>query len=122
MKYLKLFENNKLKFYIDIRKCSNEEKMKILNLIEEISPIIYNGENSKKDFINKKDTQGLAWCWAVKKVKGSFNNIDYFHISGIHTYNWGMPEIGNMMITGEKFIEIGPENIELFFKIKDYNL
>lgn len=110
----KLFENNKdiiSKFYIDIRNSSDDEKMKALNILEEISKLSFNGTDSKKEFIYKK-----YWCWEIKQ------NWYSIYIGGIHTPNWGMPEIGEKMLTCKEFIETGPENVDMFFTSNKYNL
>jgi len=113
------------KFYIDLRNASDEEKMKALNILEKISKLRfngYNGEGAKEKYITHRDSQGLAWCWRVEQERGWFDEGNNFYVSGIHTRNWGMPEIGEKMLTCKEFIETGPVNVEMFFTSNKYNL
>ncbi len=116
-----IYENCMSKFYVDIRNCSNDQKRTALNMLENITNLRFNGTSNKFQFIIKKDQSGKAWCWRIKKEKGMWGKNN-FYVSGIHTKNWGMPEIEKTMIPCEMFIKIGAENVETYLMTNKYNL
>ena len=124
MKYIKTFENYSTPiFAIDVRGCTDEELLTALDMIEKFVPVRYNGSSNKFDFINYKDQSGKAWCWLIKKedIFVSYFGENKIYINGIHTKNWYIKEMENMIHLKE-FINIGMENIEDFFIAKKYNL
>jgi len=119
----KIFENLNLipKFYIDIRNCSDEEKMKALSLLEKNSKIRFNGESSKEDFINY-EYHLRPWAWIVKHQKGWFNDPSEFYMGAMFSTHWSTFDIGKRMIPCKEFIQIGIENVEMYFTSNKYNL
>ena len=73
-----------MKIHIDVRNCSDEQKMEILNILEDRSEddLRFNGENSKEKFITNRDTQGLAWCWTVRLIVPYMNAPLLYNVNG----------------------------------------
>ena len=108
MKHLKIYESffeaNIKNFAIDIRHCPDDDKLKILNILEQYRKLRFNGSHNKEDFIYKKDTQGKAWCWTITIDK--WNTI---YISGVHTPGWYREDLMGHIINFEDFIKLGFE-------------
>jgi len=115
------FNSEKI-FYIDLRKCKDVKKL--IDKISKFGELYFNGSSNPDIFINYEDHSGKAWAWKV------IIRYDYNYISGIHAPNWGMPEIGETMISCDDFLLIDEkEDISIVFKeikklkkVKDFNL
>jgi hypothetical protein len=102
---IKLFEEFKANipnFAIDIRNCSDDDRLKILDIIEQKGKIRFNGANNKEYFISHKDQSGKAWCWTVK-----IDWVEDIYISGVHSPGWYREDLMGNIIYGKDFIKLG---------------
>jgi hypothetical protein len=128
MKYLRKFENisDEFRFAVNVKDYSDEQKLEALDMMEKSFPIRFNGSQSKKRFIDYRDQSGKAWCWLIE-IENRWQGFDKgygqnIYISGVHTFGWFDRDRMKNMITLEKFLKIGIENIETYFTAKNYNL
>jgi hypothetical protein len=123
-----MYENFKItnipKFAIDIRKCSDDKLMEILNYLEKFGKLRFNpSPYTKEKFIKYKDSNSRAWCWTV-------NGDDLKNwgvgLSGIHNRFWYDEKKMGLMIKGDMFLVLGLEESINYMKVekeaKKFNL
>ena len=110
IKLFEEFKNSEIpKFAIDIRGTSDDDLIKILNILKQYANLRFNGASNEMNFINYKDTQGKAWCWRVEPETDFWREKFTFFMSGVHTYGWYREDLMGHMIDWKDFIKLGLE-------------